>query len=130
MSNVQILKVGHSLVQGARGEKGGAPSKDSIWGLAQIGSALVKFSGRRGGKLRFKSTPMAQKDSALALFQAKTEGKGLAHRQYLKEGKIAHNYVDVTDSMATPEFTKAVASAYVKACTAGKLDKRSMAKKK
>lgn len=71
MAQVQILKVATALVQGARGERGGAPSKDSVMGLAQIGKTLVKFAGRRGGVMHFKTEPLAQKDAVLASFESK-----------------------------------------------------------
>ena len=125
MANVQSLKVGHSLVQGARGERGGAPSKDSIWGLIKIGSALVKFSGRRGGKLRFKSTPAKDVGAAIAFFEKKLTG-GLSHAQRGVAGREAFTYTDVTADYSTEAFTKLVASQWSKACVAGKLDKRSM----
>lgn len=71
MSQVQILAVGHALLAGPRGEAGGAPSKDSIWGFAQVGRSLVSFSGRRGGKLKF----WKENSKDLAALQAKFKEK-------------------------------------------------------
>lgn len=55
MANVQIIKLGHVYNEGARGEKGGAASNDKVWGIAKIENSLVSFSGRRNGKLKFKT---------------------------------------------------------------------------
>lgn len=70
---IEILVVGHALIAGARGEKGGAPSKDSLFGLAIIaGNKLVTFGGRRGGMQKFKAYPMAQKEAQIERYK---EGK-------------------------------------------------------
>lgn len=74
---VQILRVGHALVQGSRGDAGGAPSKNSIWGVATVGASLVTFSGRVGGTLRFKARHTSMKDAMITLFGDKLEGKGM-----------------------------------------------------
>jgi hypothetical protein len=71
MANVQILAVGRALVQGARGVRGGAPSKDSVWGVAMVDKNLVKFFGRTGGVLRYKTESSKNKDAAMAMFQDK-----------------------------------------------------------
>ncbi len=93
MANVQILKVGHALVQGVRGEQGGAPSKDSVYGVAQITqgvvSSLVSFGGRRGGFLRFKTYPKASLAAVLAKFDEK-----------LVEAAGGFKYTDITDNSA------------------------------
>lgn len=69
MAKVDIIKMGHAFHKGQRGEKeGGAPSKDSIWGIAFVGGSLVKFFGRRGGKMRFKSEKKADLPAAIEQF--------------------------------------------------------------
>jgi hypothetical protein len=73
-AKVQILKVGHAMFLGARGEAGGAPSKDSIVGVALISNSLVTFGGRRHGTLKFYTHPKAQMDNVLAKFQKKLTG--------------------------------------------------------
>lgn len=74
-SNVQILKVGHALVEGVRGAQGGAPSKDSVWGIATIQGNVVAFSGRRGGALRFTTHKKVEIDSLHAKWERKVTGK-------------------------------------------------------
>ena len=73
-ANVQILKVGHAMFLGARGEAGGAPSKDSIVGVALINNSLVTFGGRRNGKLKFYTHPKAEMDAVMAKFDKKLTG--------------------------------------------------------
>ena len=73
-ANVQILKVGHAMFLGARGEAGGAPSKDSIVGVALINKSLVTFGGRRGGTLKFYTHPKAEMDTVMARFEKKLTG--------------------------------------------------------
>lgn len=123
MANVQILAVGRALVQGSRGTRGGAPSKDSLWGVAQVDNALVKFFGRTGGVLRFKTEPLAAKDAALAMFQVKltkpfksTEGEAVV-------------YTDVTKSAESliPNINEVVGKGFYKARSAGKVNTRSTA---
>jgi hypothetical protein len=53
MAKIEILAVAHALIAGARGEAGGAPSKDSVVGVALVQGNLVTFGGRRGGVLRY-----------------------------------------------------------------------------
>lgn len=80
---VEILKVGHALVAGTRGDNGGAPSKDSIWGLARIQGNLVKFYGRRGGVLRYKTARKVDLELVLAQYESKlagTDGKGIQYK--------------------------------------------------
>lgn len=55
MANVEIIKFGVVYNEGARGEAGGAPKNDKVWGIAKIDNNLVTFNGRRGGKLSFKT---------------------------------------------------------------------------
>lgn len=87
---VTVIRVGHALVKGTRGEAGGAPSKNSVWGVAKVGSALVTFSGRVGGTLRFKARHASMQEAMLQLFADKCAGKGMDY-----------SYVDVTDKFDT-----------------------------
>jgi dihydroxyacetone kinase-like predicted kinase len=76
MAKIEILNVGHALIAGARGEAGGAPSKDSIFGVAIIaGNKLVTFGGRRNGMQKFKAYPMTQKATQLERYAFKLTGK-------------------------------------------------------
>lgn len=74
MTNVQILNVAHAFISGARGDAGGSPSKDSVFGLALIQGNLVSFSGRRGGVLRFKTYKKAEMTVQRARFEKKLTG--------------------------------------------------------
>lgn len=55
MAQVQILAAAHFHQPGVRGMRGGADQNDKVWGIAKVGSTLVRFWGRRGGKMRFKT---------------------------------------------------------------------------
>ncbi len=122
MAKVEILKVGHALVPGVRGEKGGAPSKDSIWGIAFIDDVkhpgakrLVKFFGRRNGSLRFKTEKNTSMNEVLALFEAKKVGK-------------EYSYVELDDAKREelcPGLVERVAEHFDRARKAGKLNQRS-----
>lgn len=114
---VQILKVGHALVQGVRGEKGGAPSKDSIWGVAKVGTKVVKFFGRNGGKLRFKTE--RDTEACLAMFQKKVKGEGMSY-----------HYTDVTSKLHdNAELQKKISVEFRHAKRDGKVNARSLEKK-
>jgi hypothetical protein len=123
MAQVEIIRLGHALVDGERGEKGGKPSKDSVWGLAYIGAGkgqrLVKFYGRRGGKLRFKTEKRTELDAALELFALKLEGKDVKGIQY----------VDITSAKAIkqtcPTIMEDVAKGFAAAQKEGKVNTRS-----
>jgi hypothetical protein len=119
MAKVEILKVGHALVQGERGEKGGKPSKDSIWGVALVSGILVTFSGRRNAvTLKFKTRPMAAKDEVLGLFEQKLTGadvKGIKYDDVTAEAQEA----------LIPGLVERVGKGYHAAKQGGKLDKRS-----
>jgi hypothetical protein len=122
MAKVEILKVGHALVAGTRGDKGGAPSKDSIWGLAFVGGGtLVKFFGRRGGVLRFKTEKKANLPDALAMFEDKLAGKGMDYNYTEVSGKALDELV--------PNLAETVSKGYYAAAKAGKLNNRATAKK-
>lgn len=117
-ANVQILKVGHALVQGARGDAGGAPSKDSVFGVALIQGNLVTFGGRRGGVLRFKTYRKTDISSVLAKFDGKT---------VKAQGGFAYKDVTNTDSLVTGD---ALAKMFYKAMANRKLNTRSTQKTK
>lgn len=76
MAKIAILKVGSAQVAGERGEKGGALSKDSVFGVAEImmfgKPQLVTFGGRRGGMQKFKAYPATEKEAQLARYEQKT----------------------------------------------------------
>lgn len=55
MAQVQVLAVAHYFKEGSRGMCGGAAQNDKIWGLAKVGSTMVRFWGRRNGGLKFKT---------------------------------------------------------------------------
>jgi hypothetical protein len=123
MANVQILAVGRALVQGARGARGGAPSKDSVWGLAQIDNSLVKFFGRTGGALRYKTEPLSAKAAALDTFQTKLTVP------FKTNGGEPAVYSDVTATaeQVVPGLAETVRKGFYKARSAGKVNTRSTA---
>lgn len=121
VQNVEILKVGRALVEGVRGANGGAPSKDSIWGVAKVAGNVVKFYGRRGGVLRYKTERRTELDAALAKFEAKVAGK---------DGKD-YEYVELTPAQQeelVPGLPQIVKTGYYKAMGTGKLNTRSTKK--
>lgn len=120
MAKVEILKVGHALVAGVRGDKGGAPSKDSIWGLAFVGTTLVKFFGRRGGVMRFKTEKKANLPEALAMFEDKLAGKGMDYNYTEVRGKNLDELV--------PDLANTVGKGYYASVKAGTLNNRATAK--
>lgn len=117
VSKVSVLALGHAFKQGVRGEAGGAASKDSVWGIAQIGRELVTFSGRRGGALKFKAEGKTSLDVLLAVFKDKKAGLGCA---------VA--YTDVTKKVAKVDETleARLAAAYKDAKAAGKVTARKL----
>lgn len=126
MAKVEILKVGHALIAGKRGEEGGAPSKDSIWGVATVQGNVVAFWGRRGGKLRFKTATKKDLGKMLSIFEAKVAGK---HKGFA--------YEDLSDNAALieerlPNLAEMVGKTYYKDMANGKLNaaKRTAAKQK
>jgi hypothetical protein len=118
-ANVQILGVGHATFLGARGEAGGAPSKDSIFGVAIIYNSLVTFGGRRGGTLRFKTYKKNELDAQVARFQKKLSGKPFG-------AKIDAHYTQVTDEamalLLGADFADKLAKNYHGATFAKKLN--------
>lgn len=120
MAKVEILKVGHALVAGVRGDKGGAPSKDSIWGLAFVGGVLVKFFGRRGGVMRFKTEKKANLPEALTMFEDKLAGKGMEYSYTEVTGKALDELV--------PNLAETIGKGYYAAQKAGKINNRATAK--
>jgi hypothetical protein len=90
MAKLQIIGLAHATFLGARGEAGGAPSKDSIFGLALIQGNVVSFGGRRGGTLRFKTYKKTELEAQTARFSKKLGGKPFG-------AKIDAHYVVVAD---------------------------------
>lgn len=116
-SKVAVLAVGHALVAGDRGTAGGAPSKDSIWGIAHIGRDLVTFSGRRGGKLRFKAEARGSESTLAEVFKAKKAGAGMNY-----------HYTDITKRVekVVPDLASRIASDYTADVAAGKVTGRRL----
>lgn len=71
MSQVKIVKLAHFYNEGSRGNKGGAPSNDKIWGIAEIDNKLVNFWGRREGKLKFKTRFKNEMNKVLTKYNEK-----------------------------------------------------------
>jgi hypothetical protein len=88
-AKVEILKVGHAMFLGARGEAGGAPSKDSVFGVAVVQGTVLTFGGRRGGTLRFKTYKKDELEAQLARFDKK-----LAGRPFGKNVDATYNLLD------------------------------------
>lgn len=116
-AKIAILKVGHALVAGERGEKGGAPSKDSVFGVAEImmfgKPQLVTFGGRRGGMQKFKAYPAAEKDLQLARYEQKTvkAAGGFAYTDLVVDSDayvevLGANFAETLHKMYTVNFSK------------------------
>ena len=108
MAKVEIVKMARSFVQGERGTKGGAPSKDSIWGIAFVQGNLVKFFGRRGGVIRFKAQKKTDLADCMAMYESKLAGKGI---------EFAYQEVapDQYDVLHGGDFMEAIGKSYYKA---------------
>jgi hypothetical protein len=122
MANVQILKVGHAFFEGARGARGGAPSKDSICGVALVQGNLVTFGGRRGGELRYKTEKKINRTQVLANFDRKLVGNPFG-----KDIDAVYSELK-TESERTvmvPGLTEMVGKGFYRAMAAGKLNTRA-----
>lgn len=118
MAVVTILALGHALVEGVRGEQGGAPSKNSIWGVAQVDDRLVTFSGRMNAKiLRYKEFPESQKAEVMAMFADKQSGKGMDYR-----------YVDITEAheQEVPGLVRQINIGFFQAVAENKVNGRAL----
>lgn len=124
VAKVEVQALGYCTFKGTRGEAGGAPSKDSLWGVAFIGGNLVKFYGRKGGTFRFKAEKKADLPAALDMFK-NTKLVGFPFGK-----KIDARYTDVTAKAAEfiPDLEKTLSAGYYAASKAGKLNTRSTAK--
>jgi hypothetical protein len=126
MKNVQILAVAHALIAGARGENGGAPSKDSVFGIATVQGNLCSFGGRRGGVLRFKTYKKTDIDAVMKKFEGKLTGNPFG-------AKVEGVYAHVTDAAALealiPNTAETIGRGYYKAMAGGKLNTNSTKKK-
>lgn len=125
MAKVELQALGYCTFKGARGEGGGAPSKDSLWGVAFIGGNLVKFYGRRGGTFRFKSEKKADLPAAMDMF------KNVKLVGFPFGKKIDARYIDVTSKADEyiPDLEKTLSAGYYAAQKSGKLNTRATAKK-
>ena len=125
MQNVQILAVAHALINGTRGDKGGAPSKDSIFGVATVQGNLCSFGGRRGGVLRFKTYKKTDVAAVMAKFEGKLTGNPFG-------AKVEGCYAQVTDAVALetliPNTNVVIGKGYYKAMGTGKLNTRATKK--
>lgn len=116
-SAIAILALGHAFVEGERGAAGGAPSKNSIWGVARVNKELVTFSGRINGKLRIKIETSSE-DDLMQMFKAKKAGLGMSY-----------SYADITKkaAKAVPDLMERLVADYNEAKADGKLATRKMA---
>jgi hypothetical protein len=108
MAQVQILVAAHFYNEGARGRNGGAPKNDKVWGLAKVGTTMVRFWGRRNGGLKFK-----------------TEINGIPHD--LIGSKLEKGYMEMgPNSMAAlvPELERDMPRQYYSAMSRGQLNTR------
>lgn len=122
MAKIEILKVGHALVEGVRGEKGGKPSKDSIWGVAMVYDRLVTFSGRRNAvTFKFKTHRKADLEKVMGLYAQKLEGTDVKGTKYTDVAGV------VVQEMLIPNLAERIVQGFNKAKKLGKLDTRSTA---
>ena len=116
---VQLIGVAHAMFLGARGEAGGAPSKDSIFGLALIQGNVVTFGGRRGGTMRFKTYKKVELEAQTARFNAKLSGKPFG-------AKIDAHYTQVIEGAMTEllgaDFAEKLGKNFYKAMANKKLN--------
>ena len=126
MANVQIVKFGHALIQGYRGEKGGAPSKDSVFGVALIQGNVVTFGGRRGGTLRYKTERKVNLEAIIAKFDGKVAGNPF--------GKVQGGYTEINDPVVIEaliaDYINVIGKGFYKAMREGKLNTNSTKKAK
>lgn len=119
MAKIEILAVAHALIAGARGEAGGAPSKDSVVGVALVQGNLVTFGGRRGGVLRYFTHKKAELASVMTKFERKLTGNPFG-------AQVAGCYAQVTDAAALealiPNIEETVCKGYYKAMSHKKLN--------
>ena len=124
MKNVQILAVAHALIAGARGENGGAPSKDSVFGIATVQGNLCSFGGRRGGVLRFKTYKKTDRDAVMAKFESKLSGNPFGANMVGCYEKLTGAALEVM----FPDVEVVIGKGYYKAMGTGKLNTRSTKK--
>jgi len=108
MAQVEILVAAHYFNEGTRGMNGGAAQNDKLWGLAKIGTTLVRFWGRRNGKLKFKTEINGAPRELL--------------RQKLAKGyeEMGHNY----QAALAPRLAADMPSQYYSAMSRGQLNTR------
>ncbi len=100
MATIQIIGLAHAMFNGARGDNGGAPSKDSIFGLCLIQGNVVTFGGRRDGTLRFKTYKKPELEAQTDRFNAKLSGNPFGKN-------IPACYTQVTDVAVRNELVGA-----------------------
>jgi len=119
MAKIEILAVAHALIAGARGEAGGAPSKDSVVGVALVQGNVVTFGGRRGGVLRYFTHKKAELSAVMTKFEGKLTGNPFGKN-------VVGCYERVTDEAALaaliPNIEETVCKGYYKAMSNRKLN--------
>jgi hypothetical protein len=117
---VEILGLAHATFNGTRGEAGGAPSKDSIFGLALVQGNVVTFGGRRGGTLRFKTYKKPELEAQKERFAAKLTGNPFGKNIDARYSVVTD---DVKAELLGADFdTEVVGRGFYKAMSAKKLN--------
>jgi len=118
MAKVTILGLGHALIAGSRGDRGGKPSKDSVWGFAQVDNVLLSFGGRRGGVLRYKTFKKTEMDKLEAQWLVKQAGSDKGFAYVAIEGDVARDTL-------IPNLGEVIGKGYYKSAFLGKLNTRN-----
>ncbi len=107
-AQIEIIAAAHYYKGGERKARGGAAQNDKVWGIAKIGSTLVRFWGRRNGKLSFK-----------------TEINGMPH-ELLREKLIkGYDLMSKTyQELLTPKLQSDMPSMFYSAMSRGTLNTR------
>ena len=126
MAKVEIIKLGHAFHKGERGSKeGGAPSKDSLWGIAFVGGSLVTFGGRRNGKQRFK----ARKKTDLPALIDQFNNEKITGYPFGKNLDCRYSEVDPAKYNSVMEnLEDTISKQYYAAVKAGSINKRATQK--
>ena len=122
---VEILGFAHALIAGERGAKGGAPSKDSIFGFAKIQGNVVSFGGRRGGVLRYKTYKKTDLALVAAKFESKLSGNPFGNNV---EGHYTALVVASDIEALVPNLEDTIKKGFYKAMGTKKLNTRSTKK--
>lgn len=112
MANVQIIGLAHAMFNGARGDAGGAPSKDSIVGVVLIQGNVVTFGGRRGGKLKFHTHKKANLEAVMARYNKKLTGNPFGKNVDARYSEVA---ADLRAELLGAEFETTISKGFYKA---------------